>query len=154
MIKYIRLSVSVMMSVSMLMLAMMMFVASVCTAADEIYGNAVVERVVSVYDGDTFKADIQCWPAIIGKSISIRIYGIDTPEIRGTRGQLKELAIEARETAKSKLLLADVIELRNMRRGKYFRIIAEVYVDGNRLADLLIESGLAKAYYGGTRPKW
>ena len=154
MIKYLRLFVSVVMSAFMLMLVVLLFFASICTAADKTYGDVTVERVVSVYDGDTFKVDIRCWPAIVGKSISVRIYGIDTPEIRGTRGQLKELAVEAKETAKSKLLLADVIELRNMRRGKYFRIIAEVYVDGKNLALILIDEGLAKPYYGGKRPKW
>jgi endonuclease YncB( thermonuclease family) len=131
-----------------------MFVASVCTAADKIYGNVTVEAVVSVYDGDTFKADIQCWPAIVGKSIGIRIYGIDTPEIRGTTGKVKQLALEAKRTSSYYLFSADTVELRDMRRGKYFRIIADVYVDGDRLADLLIEVGLAKPYYGGKRPKW
>jgi len=116
------------------------------------YGNVVISRLVSVYDGDTFKVDINSFPPIVGKNISIRIYGIDTPEIRGTR--TLELANTAKLRARSILRNAKIIELRNMRRGKYFRILAEVWVDGKNLGQLLINEGLAKPYFGGKRPKW
>ena len=41
-----------------------------------------IENIISVYDGDTFRADIRGLPDIIGKNIAIRILGIDTPEIK------------------------------------------------------------------------
>lgn len=41
-----------------------------------------------------------------------------------------------------------------MKRGKYFRIVAEVRVDGQNLGQLLIEKGLAKPYDGGKKQKW
>ena len=41
-----------------------------------------------------------------------------------------------------------------MRRGKYFRIVADVYVDDELFADILIDKKLAKPYDGGTRPTW
>jgi endonuclease YncB( thermonuclease family) len=41
-----------------------------------------------------------------------------------------------------------------MQRGKYFRIVADVFVDGSNLGQELIERGLAKPYDGGTKPKW
>lgn len=121
--------------------------------AEKTYGNIVVE-VVGVYDGDTFKVNVDGWPDIIGKNISIRIYGVDTPEIRGTRGAIKDLAMLAKAFTDSELTLASKVELRNIRRGKYFRIIAEVYVDDVNLGDLLIKRGFAKEYYGGKRPVW
>ena len=37
---------------------------------------------------------------------------------------------------------AEQINLKNMERGKYFRIAADVYVDGESLADMLIEAGV------------
>ena len=123
-------------------------------AASKTYGTVVVSQLVSVYDGDTFKVNIDGWPDIVGKKISIRIYGIDTPEIRGTSGQVKELALKAKSLSKSRLESAQTITLRNMRRGKYFRIIADVYVDHVHLGELLIRRGLAKEYHGGKRPKW
>lgn len=123
-------------------------------AASKTYGFITVSRLVSVYDGDTFKVDIEGWPDIVGKSISIRIYGIDTPEMRGTKGKVKQLALKAKALAKNRLESAHTITLRNMRRGKYFRIIADVYVDRVHLGELLIRRGLAKEYYGGKRPMW
>jgi endonuclease YncB( thermonuclease family) len=41
-----------------------------------------------------------------------------------------------------------------MQRGKYFRIVADVYVDGSDLGQELIEKGLAKPYHGEKKPKW
>ena len=50
---------------------------------------------------------------------------------------------------------AEQIVLRNMERGKYFRIAANVYADGENLADMLIEAGMAVRYYGGKKNhKW
>ena len=50
---------------------------------------------------------------------------------------------------------ADQIVLRNMERGKFFRIAADVIVDGESLADILIEAGMAVRYDGGKKThKW
>ena len=46
---------------------------------------------------------------------------------------------------------ADQIVLRNMERGKYFRIAADVIVDGENLSDLLIGAGMAIRYNGGKK---
>jgi len=40
-----------------------------------------------------------------------------------------------------------------MHRGKYFRIVADVYVDGKSLAESLIEANLGVPYYGMTKIK-
>ena len=128
------------------------FIATPVAAEKKTYGNITVTRLVSVYDGDTFRVDIDSFPPIIGQNMPIRVYGIDTPEIRGTR--TKELANRAKSVARSMLKKAKVIELRNMRRGKYFRIIADVWVDGKNLGQYLIDQGLAKPYFGGKRAKW
>ena len=47
------------------------------------YGTAIVSKVISVYDGDTFRVDIDSLPPIVGKNIPIRLNGVDTPEIQG-----------------------------------------------------------------------
>jgi len=49
---------------------------------------------------------------------------------------------------------AKVIELRNMQRGKYFRIVADVFLDDQSLADALVKKGLARPYDGGRKGKW
>lgn len=118
------------------------------------YGTAVVDEITSIYDGDTFRCNIKGYPGIVGERIGIRIYGIDTPEMRDKNPKIKALAQKAKQFAVSKLRGAKVIELRNMRRGKFFRIVAEVWVDGKDLGKMMIKEGLAKEYYGGTKVVW
>jgi micrococcal nuclease len=117
------------------------------------YGSAVVAKIISVYDGDTFRADIANWQAIAGQNIGIRVNGIDTPEIRGKCQQEKELAIQARDIARQVLQDASVVELHHIQRGKYFRLVAVVIADGQNLGDVLIARGLAVPYDGGTKTK-
>ena len=120
---------------------------------DRNYGNATVSKVTSIYDGDTFRADIAGYPDIVGERIGIRINGINTPEMKGQCSAEKDLARKAKQATVAALRGAKTIELRNMKRGKYFRIVADVYVDGRSLGEELIRSGLAVPYDGGTKSK-
>ena len=56
--------------------------------------------------------------------------GIDTPEIRGKCQYEKNLALDARDFVRNKLADAKEIKLTNLQRGKYFRVVANVLVDG------------------------
>jgi micrococcal nuclease len=50
---------------------------------------------------------------------------------------------------------AKTIELKNPQRDKYFRVLAEVWIDGESLGEKLKGDGLAKEYDGeGARPEW
>ncbi|MBH0050672.1 thermonuclease family protein [Pseudoalteromonas sp. SWYJZ19] len=117
------------------------------------HGTLIVETVTSIYDGDTFRANIAGLHSLIGERIGIRVAGVDTPEMRGKCKQEKDLARQAKQVTVEALRSAKVIELRNTKRGKYFRIVADVYVDGKNLTDILISSGLGVAYDGGTKAK-
>ena len=50
---------------------------------------------------------------------------------------------EAREALAKRLRQAKVIDLREVDRGKYFRLVAEVLADGANLSDALLAAGLA-----------
>lgn len=115
------------------------------------YGDFIGAVFVRNYDGDTITFNLFGYPAIIGYEVSIRVRGIDTPEIRGKCEQEKTLAKIAKDLVNHLLSKAKKIELRNMGRGKYFRIVADVYVDGINIKDLLFEADLAVAYNGGTK---
>ncbi|MFQ3258036.1 MAG: micrococcal nuclease [Pseudoalteromonas distincta] len=117
------------------------------------HGTLTVETVTSIYDGDTFRANIAGLHSLIGERIGIRVAGVDTPEMRGKCKQEKDLARQAKQVTVEALRSAKVIELRNTKRGKYFRIVADVYVDNKNLTDILISSGLGVAYDGGTKAK-
>ena len=67
------------------------------------YGTAIVSKVISVYDGDTFRVDIDSLPPIVGKNIPIRLNGVDTPEIRGKCQYEKDLALKARDFVRKML---------------------------------------------------
>lgn len=119
----------------------------------ETYGSVVVSKVISIYDGDTFKVNIEGYPAIVGEKMSVRVNGIDTPEIKGKCAQEKELAHKAKQIVVELMKKAKVVELRNMQRDKYFRIVSDVYIDGKNLSSLLIEKNFAVTYDGGTKTK-
>lgn len=117
------------------------------------FGSVRIDEVSSIYDGDTFRATVRAWPEIIGERIGIRINGIDTPEMKGKCAAEKTLAREAKQHTVALLRRAKVVELRNMKRGKYFRIVADVYADGVSVGQSLIGSGLAVPYDGGKKLK-
>ena len=118
------------------------------------YDTLTVSTVISVYDGDTFRVNIDNLPPILGQNIAIRVNGIDTPEIRGKCQKEKILAIQARDFVKDKLLNAKQITLANIKRGKYFRLVADVLIDGQSLTDLLLVNKLGYRYNGGRKLIW
>jgi endonuclease YncB( thermonuclease family) len=124
------------------------------TTAKPHYGTVVVSKVISVYDGDTFRVDINSLSPIAGKNIPIRVNGVDTPEILGKCLYEKKLAYKAKDFVVNKLLKAKRIELTNIQRGKYFRIIADVFVDGVSLEQELLDNGLAYKYSGKKKLGW
>lgn len=121
---------------------------------DMTFKNATVSKVTSIYDGDTFRADIKGYPPIVGKRMSIRIRGIDTPEIKSHCKKEKLLARSAKKLTVLLLRGAKHIELKNIKRGKYFRLIADVYVDNTSIADELMKKGYAVKYSGGHKINW
>ncbi len=125
----------------------------VAAAEPKSYGSALVLEVTSIYDGDTFRANIRDWPAMIGERISIRVSGVDTPELRGKCEKEKLLARRAKQHTVAMLRAGNVIQLENIQRGKYFRIVADVYVDGESLSQSLIDANLGVAYFGSTKAK-
>jgi len=109
----------------------------------EVITGPISAKPYSVYDGDTFKAHVRIW---IGQTVStsIRLLGIDTPEIRGSKcAEEKAMALKAR-AALQELLKGDV-ELWGVRNGKYAgRVLAHVTANGISVPDALSNLGLAR----------
>lgn len=127
---------------------------SIGAAGAETFGTITDIEVVRVYDGDTFFADIAGYPPLIGDDIGIRVRGVDCPEIRGSCDRERQLAREARDFVEELLGSADQISLVDLERGKYFRIVATVLVDGQDLSALLISEGLAVPYEERDEANW
>ena len=135
-------------------LTFLLLAVSLTTQAAPQYGTETVSKVISVYDGDTFRVNIDSLPPIVGKNIPIRVNGVDTPEIRGKCLYEKNLALKARDFVRNKLANAKEIKLTNLQRGKYFRVVANVVVDGVSLEQELLDNELAYEYSGGKKLSW
>jgi len=114
------------------------------------FGAALISEVVSVYDADTFRVNIDGWPAVVGLNMPIRVNSIDAPEIRGKCLKEKALAKQARLFTVN-FLKSGTIELHNIKRGKYFRLAADVMVNGKNLGSALIKAGHARLYDGKSK---
>lgn len=108
-------------------------------------------EVVKVRDGDTFVINISNIPDVFGSEIAVRIRGIDTPEKNDSRENIKKIALEAHRELEKLLLSAKNIELYDLGRDKYFRLLASVKADGVDVGQYLIRKGLAKKYNGGKK---
>lgn len=124
--------------------------------------HTVPAYVESVYDGDTFTVRADIWPNHSVK-ISVRIMGIDTPEIRGACTYEIELAKRARDFLKQTLfpfggdIKGNRVWLIEPKNGKYAgRVVATVLTDeGFDVATLMIHKGYARPYDGkGPRKSW
>lgn len=107
--------------------------------------------VASIYDGDTFKINLNCSLAVYCEKVPVRVLGVDTPEIKGKTEREKKLAQEAKAFTKD-FLAQGPISLSNCTRDKYFRLLCDVTNgQGKNLAQELIKAKLGYSYYGGTK---
>jgi endonuclease YncB( thermonuclease family) len=118
-------------------------------AADE----SVTPEIHHVVDGDTFVVTVEEWPPLFGREIPVRVTGIDTPELRGRCQKEIDLANRAKGYT-TNFLKGSEITLSNLGRDKYFRILADVTVDGKDLAEWLLRNHLAVPYSGGEKQSW
>ena len=105
------------------------------------------------YDGDTITVNIldDNMPAIFSKNMKVRVRDVDTAEMNSKSPCEKDLAKKAKYLVQDILTKGDSIILRNVGRGKYFRIVADVYVDDVNISDVLLEKGLGVRYGGGKK---
>jgi endonuclease YncB( thermonuclease family) len=111
-------------------------------------------KIVEVMDGDTFRAQIECVQPPLNR-ISIRVLGIDTPEKRGKCEEEKMLAMKATELLKQKYSEATSVFIIPQGWDKFGgRVLAEVYLDNKSVAEMMIEEGLARPYFGEKKIGW
>lgn len=95
-------------------------------------------------DGDTLKVMYE------GKSQSVRLLLVDTPETSHPKLGVQPLGQEAKQYTKQLLEKAKKIELEfdiGPNRDKYSRLLAYVYVDGVMLQESLLKKGYARVAY-------
>lgn len=101
-------------------------------------------KVISVYDGDTITCDIDCGFGVILHKQKIRLYGINTPEVRGSS---KEEGIKVRDLVREKILDKDIVlETIKDKKGKYGRWLGIIHIGELNLNDWLLENNYAKKF--------
>ena len=116
--------------------------------------DTVITRVI---DGDTVGIQATWLPAPLKPELSIRVFGVDTPE-KGHRAQCPSEA--QRGEAASAFTKAQINASSNrqivlMDWDKYGgRVLGDVVLDGKSLRQLLIANGHAREYYGEAKTSW
>lgn len=118
------------------------------------YGDIPNCKIVRVHDGDTIIVNIPNEHPLFGSNISVRIAHIDAPEIHGNCAREMAGAEAARLYMSRRLPISKVVVLHHVRRDKYFRILADIDIDGHDLANELINAGLVRAYEGDEKGSW
>lgn len=105
-------------------------------------------HIISVYDGDTVRANIDLGFNIFMNDQVLRLCGIDTPEVSGEE---REQGLKIRDYVRDLILDKDVIiKTYKDSKGKYGRWLADIYYytkSGQvNLNEELVKKGLAELY--------
>lgn len=121
--------------------------------AAEITGP-VRASLVRVIDGDTVEADVHVWPGHTVR-VSVRLRGIDAPELRSRCEAEKAAALHARDVLAG-LLVSGAFHIRNVDGDKFFgRVVADIETpEGEVIADRLLNAGIVRPYDGKARAPW
>ena len=107
-------------------------------------------KVIKVYDGDTItvaaflKGQKQCY------RFSVRLRGIDSPEIKSHNPVEKLAAVNSRDKL-SERILNQIIYLEYIGNEKYGRLLAVVMFKGENMNKWMLDNNLAVEYDGGKK---
>lgn len=114
-------------------------------------------EITRVIDGDTVEIAVDFLPSPLPPKLSIRVMGVDTPE-KAPRAQCDaEAALARKATTFTKNAVANALEIDVviLKWDKYGgRVLGEVYLDHQSLAESLISAGLARPYKGEAKSSW
>lgn len=116
--------------------------------------DAVITRVI---DGDTVGIQATWLPLPLKPELSIRVFGVDTPE-KGFRAQCPSEAARgeaATAFTKAQINAATKRQIVLMGWDKYGgRVLGDVLLNGQSLRGMLLANGFAREYYGDAKQSW
>ena len=116
--------------------------------------DAVLTRII---DGDTVAFQANFLPEPLKKELSIRVFGVDTPE-KGHRASCPAEAAKGEAASaftKAQINAATKHQIIIMDWDKYGgRVLGDILLDGKSLRVMLIEKGYAREYYGEAKTTW
>lgn len=141
----------------LLVLALALITPVAALAQKQKAGVTYDAKITRVIDGDTVAFEANFLPAPLKPELSIRVFGVDTPE-KGHRAQCQSedlLGKAATNFTKDSIANAKNLKIVLMSWDKYGgRVLGDVIVDGQSLRGLLINKGYAREYYGEAKTSW
>lgn len=114
-------------------------------------------EILRVIDGDTVAFHAPFLPDPLKKELSIRVYGVDTPE-KGFRAKCPQEDAKgkaASEFTKKLVQSATKRQIILYDWDKYGgRVLGDIILNGQSLRELLIKNGFAREYYGEAKQSW
>lgn len=103
-------------------------------------------KVDSVYDGDTITCTLDLGFGLRMENQKIRLFGIDTPELRGKErpeGLVSRNALQSRIDG-----AGGWVEIRTIKdkKGKFGRWLGEIFIGEENINQWLVDRGLARVY--------
>ncbi len=126
-------------------------------AAKEVKMEEYDFPITRIIDGDTVAFEANFLPDPLKQELSIRVYGVDTPEKswRGKCDSEKALGEKASKFTKKMIANGKVIKVAIYKWDKFGgRVLGDVIIDGKSLRHALIEKGYAREYYGKKKESW
>jgi endonuclease YncB( thermonuclease family) len=114
-------------------------------------------EITRVIDGDTVEIAVDFLPKPLPPKLSIRVLGIDTPEKapRALCDAEAEKAKLASAFTKKAVAEAKEVDIVIVKWDKYGgRVLGDVFLDHQSLAQSLISAGLARPYSGEAKQSW
>lgn len=106
-------------------------------------------KITDVYDGDTVTADVDLGFHTWIRDEKFRLYGIDTPELKGAT---KQAGLRARDALRKRILGKELIictinDKGLDKREKFGRYLVKIYVGDELVNDWLVKEGHAVPYF-------
>jgi endonuclease YncB( thermonuclease family) len=135
----------------------LMFVPLFAFAQKEKAGVTYDVLLTRVVDGDTVAFQANWLPDPLKKELSIRVFGVDTPE-KGHRAKCPQEDVRgqaATQFTKDAINKSQKRQVVLMDWDKYGgRVLGDVLLDGKSLRTMLISNGFAREYYGEAKTSW
>lgn len=118
-----------------IILILIIFITSICISSVSAHKNEKSGYVSKVIDGDTIK--------ISGVKKNIRLWGVDTPELKTSKGKVIQKAVQKKLLGKKVTLDID----NKKKYDKYGRVLAKVYINGKDVNKWLLKKKFARVMY-------
>jgi len=115
-------------------------------------GQTRKAKVIEIYDGDS--CTIAMWVGFQRYSFKLRLFGIDTPELRTKNAAEKEAGYKAKEYLVGLILGKKVKIVFADKEEKFGRLLGTIYLNGKNINQMMVTAGHAKEYFGGKKEEY